>query len=1007
MKRLDGTTPKDLVILHCFGRDKTIPSGSPYVMKVHTYLRMTQIPYKIDGKDPFGEKGKAPWVSLNGQHISDSEFIIAFLNREFNKDLNKEHPVEQLALGTAVRVMLEDQFSWGMALERFVFNPQEFRKVFGIGAHSREEIEGIVSKNLRAVSALLGDKKFILGERPCQDDCAIFGQLGQAVWGLPNSNYEKLVHNELTNLRDYCFRIKDLYYPDWDQMTSRKRKNSLRTWVGENHGKIALSIGGIWVAVKVVSKLKEKSVACRAQKALKKWERENANVPQDVVILHTLPRGKPVPNPSPFAMKLETYLRMAKITYELDFENSWGKGKTPWITLNGEHISDSQMIIERLRNERKIVIGNYSEEQRAVARAVRIMMDECIGLWRWNYSGGKGLEKIFDMPAYGIKLMFQNINKRLKETAWAQGIGRHSQEQVIEMTKEVLRNSSLILGNKKFLLGDEPCEEDCSFFGFLSMVKWAAPGSPHEKYFNEELENLNNYCNRMKERFWTTDCTINNELVSPKIRDYIAATLVAGGALVIVTRVSGAVIKWISATCVERRWKNTPKDVVILHQIAPGVGAPNASPFALKLETYLRMAQIPYKNDYVDGMGPKKGKTPWITLNAQHFYDSQLCIEFLAKGLLMWRYVHSLSKGFGPEKIFTFPLPPFVAKLLLSLKVRRKVQIAAWFQGLARHNEDEIVQIISNDLHVLSKILGRNKFILGDEPCEDDCAIFGELAQILWCMPGSPYEKLLNDELHNLKEYCLRMKTIYWTDWENYTAQPQKWLLRRWKNTPKDVVILHRIPPAVAAPNASPFVLKLETYLRMTNIPYEIDLGDGMGPKTGKTPWITVNGCHITDSQLCIEFLAKKFEKRVGNYSDEERAGVTDVAICLLFPQRIRSGEDIFISASRVCSEASNLCIYPSSGIGRHSEDDIERIMSEDLHALSKVLGNKKFILGDEPCEDDCAIFGELAQVLWCMPGSPYEKLLNGELQNLKEYCLRMKTLYWPDWENCIAQPPK
>lgn len=109
----------------------------------------------------------------------------------------------------------------GMALERFVFNPNEFKKVFGksplydtilltvggriakkradaqgIGLHSRKEIEEFVSKNLRAVSSLLGNKKFILGETPCQDDCAIFGSLGQAVWGLPNSNYEKLVHGK-------------------------------------------------------------------------------------------------------------------------------------------------------------------------------------------------------------------------------------------------------------------------------------------------------------------------------------------------------------------------------------------------------------------------------------------------------------------------------------------------------------------------------------------------------------------------------------------------------------------------------------------------------------------------------------------------------------------------------------------------------------------------------------------------------------------------------------------
>ncbi|CAL8096534.1 unnamed protein product [Orchesella dallaii] len=296
------------------------------------------------------------------------------------------------------------------------------------------------------------------------------------------------------------------------------------------------------------------------------------------------------------------------------------------------------------------------------------------------------------------------------------------------------------------------------------------------------------------------------DIVSPNVRDCIAVTFITVGGVVVLTRVSGSILKWISAKNVERRWKHTPKDVVILHQIPPAVAAPNASPFALKLETYLRMAKIPYENDFVDGMGPK-GKTPWITLNGQHISDSQLCIEFLAKkferkignhsdeemaisamarimmdehfywGLLMWRYVHSLPKGFGPEKVFSFPLPKFVVKMLLSLNIRRKVYIAAWIQGLARHSEDEIVQIISNDLQVLSKLLGNKKFMLGDEPCEDDCAIFGELAQALWCMPGSPYEKLLNGELQNLKEYCLRMKDVYWQDWESSKVLPQTWLM--------------------------------------------------------------------------------------------------------------------------------------------------------------------------------------------------------------------------------------
>jgi hypothetical protein len=53
--------------------------------------------------------------------------------------------------------------------------------------------------------------------------------------------------------------------------------------------------------------------------------------------------------------------------------------------------------------------------------------------------------------------------------------------------------------------------------------------------------------------------------------------------------------------------------------------------------------------------------------------------------------------------------------------------------------------------------------------------------------------------------------------------------------------------------------------------------------------------------------------------------------------------------------------------------------MLGDLRSLSIFLGKKKYLLGDEPCEDDAAVFGELAQVLWCMPDSPYERALNGK----------------------------
>ena len=64
----------------------------------------------------------------------------------------------------------------------------------------------------------------------------------------------------------------------------------------------------------------------------------------------------------------------------------------------------------------------------------------------------------------------------------------------------------------------------------------------------------------------------------------------------------------------KKRRPTYPKDKVILHQFPRGLHAPSASPFALKLETWLRMANVSYINEFSYQMS-NKGKVPWITLN--------------------------------------------------------------------------------------------------------------------------------------------------------------------------------------------------------------------------------------------------------------------------------------------------------------------------------------------------------------------------------------------------------
>lgn len=66
------------------------------------------------------------------------------------------------------------------------------------------------------------------------------------------------------------------------------------------------------------------------------------------------------------------------------------------------------------------------------------------------------------------------------------------------------------------------------------------------------------------------------------------------------------------------------------------------------------------------------------------------------------------------------------------------------------------------------------------------------------------------------------------------------------------------------------------------------------------------------------------------------------------------------------------------NGIGKHTPTEIYQMTEDDLHTLSNILGSKKYFGGDEPCEDDCAIFGGVAQCVWGMPGSSFERLVNG-----------------------------
>nr|CAH0109178.1 unnamed protein product [Daphnia galeata] len=241
----------------------------------------------------------------------------------------------------------------------------------------------------------------------------------------------------------------------------------------------------------------------------------------------------------------------------------------------------------------------------------------------------------------------------------------------------------------------------------------------------------------------------------------------------------------------------------------------------------------------------------------------------------------------------------------------------------------------------------------------------------------------------------------------------------------EDVVVLHQLDRGVFTPNISPFPLKLETYLRMANITYQNDFKNPMGPK-GKTPWMTLNGMDYVDSQLCLELLAKRFQRDFSSHlSAEEQAVARSLQIMaeehfywliVLYRFVYTKGKTLFqiqtsfptilrLMLPILVNKVKNQTI--AQGMGRHSKEEAVEMGMKDLRAMSAYLGTKSYFMGEKPTEMDCSMFGILAQVVWAMPGSPFESHMNGEFSNLKNYCMRMKSKFWPDWDQCLASPQK
>ncbi|XP_027208516.1 failed axon connections homolog isoform X1 [Penaeus vannamei] len=233
---------RDVIVVHCLSPGRFTPNTSPFVMKLLTFLRLARLPHLVDHEEPFGPKGKTPWITLNGEDFTDSHLIIEMLSDQYNIDLTNSLTAEQRAAAKAFTVMIDEHVCWCLRAWRFgedggsnlkegLSLPFYKRLLFplfvreqrtalwhqGVGRHSHAAVRAMMKEDLLALSKYLGDKPFLMGDTACAVDCSMFAFLANILYNYNRSPYYAVVNEELVNLRQYVERLKSQLWPDWDE----------------------------------------------------------------------------------------------------------------------------------------------------------------------------------------------------------------------------------------------------------------------------------------------------------------------------------------------------------------------------------------------------------------------------------------------------------------------------------------------------------------------------------------------------------------------------------------------------------------------------------------------------------------------------------------------------------------------------------------------------------------------------------------------------------------------
>lgn len=198
--------------------------------------------------------------------------------------------------------------------------------------------------------------------------------------------------------------------------------------------------------------------------------------------------------------------------------------------------------------------------------------------------------------------------------------------------------------------------------------------------------------------------------------------------------------------------------MIELYKFGPAFGLRETGPFVLKTLSYMRLADIPFK-EIVQGdprKAPKK-KVPYIVDEGTAIGDSTFIIKHLKA-----KFGDPLSKGLSAEQLakghalkvmleertywagmihprwvktghhqlianaFFKEIPGFL-RMTIFRAIAKGVAKSSMGHGIGRHSDAEIFELGLDDVRAVETLLGSKKFMLGAKPAEVDATVFAFL----------------------------------------------------------------------------------------------------------------------------------------------------------------------------------------------------------------------------------------------------------------------------------------